>query len=420
MITKYILIINLALCLTIGSSCVSQSDKTNTFSRDTSGSESSSNSNTVKQDDYHGVAFSLDQAGPSKPASVETWLDSHTTIRDAIRLEATSSSNLISNTLVENQYVSWSAADKAALESAFTSEWNWLYRYSNYLSNYGIDQFSMPLYCSECIDDLTSTPNSFPMVILTDDELSKKVYISFVAHTLAVEIGNKVSWSITSLSTANLHHLLNSRSVMQRYGSVGYLFGQPTFQVNDRSKYLGNITPSTPRYAQAFLQKNSLVKSTHLATITALMEWARDNMVHYYYASTYKNMYDHWQYPTQPPVNRVIDGTTSPYYPYFGHWTAGCHGTAGFFKQVLRVVNIPVENILTCGHAILYFPTIGKYLDHGDDPYNQNVKDKASSKDIVNLLITPTTFQSYFGTSPDFLSTSNSYCNNIGRTAREF
>jgi hypothetical protein len=53
-------------------------------------------------------------------------------------------------------------------------------------------------------------------------------------------------------------------------------------------------------------------------------------------------------------MSRVLSGTTSTYpgaVPAFARWTAGCHGTSGCLRNVLRAVNIPVQILRVCGHG---------------------------------------------------------------------
>ena len=93
-----------------------------------------------------------------------------------------------------------------------------------------------------------------------------------------------------------------------------------------------------------------------------------------------------------------MHGTVDANYPTLGtqHWTAGCHGSVGFLSAVLRAVNIPVQPVWVCGHELAYFITEGLYLDHGDGPYNLNVKNSPSP--INSLLIDEATYELWFTT----------------------
>jgi hypothetical protein len=367
------------------------------------------------------TSSNVDVEGPQKPASLAAWLDANPTIKDAIRLE---NSNLPApsfiggGTLSETSWANWSATDKQALSDAFDRAWTWLYETSDPTHNLGTDEFTMPLSCPNCENLLLSNPGDTALTVI-DETTAKTAFFASVAHSLAVEIGGAVSWSVLNSDAATLQKYFNSRSMMHRNNSTtDFIFGSPLGLVDQRVKYIGNSTPATPRYTYAWLVNQGLLKSTHQATIEALLQWARENLSHYYLTSTYTNNNDHWQYPSRPPVSRVIEGTIYAGDPGLHHWTAGCHGTAGFLKSVLKSVNIPVEPLYVCGHAQLYFPSIGKYLDHGDDPYNANVKN--SSLPIANLFLDQATHTAWFSATPDFLDVSDPLCANIGRRTTEF
>ena len=61
---------------------------------------------------------------------------------------------------------------------------------------------------------------------------------------------------------------------------------------------------------------------------------------------------------------------------------------------MLRAVNIPVQPVWVCGHELAHFMTENLYLDHGDDPYNANVKN--SNSPILSLLIDEATYTAWF------------------------
>jgi hypothetical protein len=163
----------------------------------------------------------------------------------------------------------------------------------------------------------------------------------------------------------------------------------------DEEWELGNVTesayclPLPGADAYDFLLDNGMLYESQLLTIGALIEWAR-GLTHFFGALTPENSLYHWGYCGAPPAARMIEGTTAgddpPMSPHPGwgaplgkhHFTAGCQGTVSFIRSILRSVNIPVglmqHNECTPGqrggHAAAWFPTEGKYLVHGDDPYD--------------------------------------------------
>ena len=126
-------------------------------------------------------------------------------------------------------------------------------------------------------------------------------------------------------------------------------------------------------------------------TVSKLLEWFRDNdIVHFADGFYFGNVFNHWQYMGMTPVSYLIKQTTCEHHyipgvdfaqdeerPHTcpegqrGHFTAGCWGTDGFVKSVLRTLNIPVRIRTKAWHnqAEFLFPEYSLYLPHGDDPY---------------------------------------------------
>jgi hypothetical protein len=96
------------------------------------------------------------------------------------------------------------------------------------------------------------------------------------------------------------------------------------------------------------------------------------------------------------------------------HWTAGCHGTAGFLRAILRTVNIPVVHDHQCGHALPFFSADGLHLSHGDDPYSSyTFADPPYS--MSELLIDQTKFDSWFGSAVS----DDAKCKNVDKRVEE-
>jgi len=250
---------------------------------------------------------------------------------------------------------------------------------------------------------------------------ARDLYLRWIAVNLAVEMGGHVPWSVTAYTPEQLQVLFDSASFLSLGAGIGAPFnvcaGSPEHpNYLKRKDNLGGSLIAPPRWTLAFLRSTNLVGATRAATIAALLDWCRDNLVHFYGAADYGTMEEHWQYRGLPPITRVIDGTTSthPGAATFAHWTAGCHGTTGLLRNVLRAVNIPVQILRVCGHGQVLFLTEGTYLDHGDDPYQLDFK--AAGLPASDLLIDATTYTAWFGTSQDNHETN---CDNVGRRATE-
>ena len=131
-----------------------------------------------------------------------------------------------------------------------------------------------------------------------------------------------------------------------------------------------------------------------LDSIKALLDWS-SNLVHFYGNSTRENAEAHWGHRYYPTVEQTINGTVRDGESTVRHWTMGCHGTSLFLKNVLRAINIPVRVPFICGHAEVQFVSEGKFMDHGDDPYNSTYTNSQCSAD--HLLLDTETFVERFG-----------------------
>jgi hypothetical protein len=153
-----------------------------------------------------------------------------------------------------------------------------------------------------------------------------------------------------------------------------------------------------------------------------MLDWCRWNLSHYLGSFTPQNAEYHWQYRGKAPVRRIIEGTLllDPQYaagfPTPKHWTPGCWGTSGFLRSLLRVVNIPViPKVCGCGHIVPYFVGAGRYLSHGDDPYNALAKANFPA-DL--LLLDEGTFANWFPfdpNDPQNPADQATACQNVGR-----
>ena len=228
-----------------------------------------------------------------------------------------------------------------------------------------------------------------------------------VAQSLAAEIGSHLPWSLQSYSPSQLAQLFDSREMFRWNASpVGYRI----------DSMHGHIVPAPPLRSYEFLGTSDLIGSTRLDTLANVVDWCRANLVHFSGNTAAANMEDQWQYRGFPPMSRVLAGTIQTSRPEFGamHRTAGCWGTTGFLRALLRVVNIPVKLVTNAGHAQPWFMADSRYLSHGDDPYNALTK-ATPPIPAAQILIDQAKFNSWFG--PGVSETDKS--NNIGRRTRE-
>jgi hypothetical protein len=242
--------------------------------------------------------------------------------------------------------------------------------------------------------------NEFPSTSL-DEDSAWALYLNHVTQNLAVEFWNAVNWSMEDLPPGQLSILLDARAMFTRDASTGHYDIEMT--------EAGVATLAPPDLTYRFLVANDLIGETRVETIGRLLGWCRENLAHFLDGNEAKNMEYQWQYRGFPPISRILEGTPNndprPGYndPNLRHRTAGCHGTNGFLKGVLRTVNIPVaySRPPASGHATPYFPSEVKWMSHGDDPYNSFSKTTPRYPG-EELLIDQTTYDSWFSASmPD-------------------
>lgn len=361
---------------------------------------------------------------------MDDWLAAHPNVANAIRWQYR---NTTSNgyTPIESDkvaYPSWDAGMRQLLRTSFEARYSALCRAVPYTETL----LDPPNNVFNAVNDYFSPP-------YTDFTFahSRDLYVAHVAHSLAIEIGRFVPWSITTYDASSLAILVDSASMMAREPAqqgtdyaIGGAFSPYAHPHRDLNR--GWTIPAPPSVAYRFMRgkgpgaTQNLVSRTRYATIVNLMQWARDSMDHFYGPKTYVNFELTWGYHGLPPVTRILSGTTSaspdrdPADPPFQHWTAGCGGTAGFFRDVLRTVNIPVVVPRVCGHHQIYFPTEGRYLDHGDAPYSGY---GSATFPVEALLIDEATYVAYYGANvhneaqnePD----DSVHCKNVGRHTDE-
>jgi hypothetical protein len=253
-------------------------------------------------------------------------------------------------------------------------------------------------------------------VISTDDAWA--YYKASVAHSLVLEMAGGWPpgavrlpwWTVHVFSADQLAQLFDSREMFHwNTDPAGYQIVLT---------YHGNLVPGPPSYAFDFMVRNNMIATTRLEVIGRLLEWCRGNLAHFPGDTTVKNTEYIWQYPGLTPLVRMIQGTvnTDPNgWPprIFNHWTAGCWGTTGFLRALLRTVNIPVKLVVPSTHAHPWFMTEERYLSHGDDPYDLYYRESGANGQ--DLLIEQATWDAWFGAA----LTDAQRLNNVGRQPSE-
>jgi sugar lactone lactonase YvrE len=348
------------------------------------------------------------------------------------------------------QYSTWSPAQQQALQAAFATAWNW---YENQFAGAGNIPLSDPPTNLLANEAIAQTPTfdendgTAPTLLTWTDAFN--LYLAHVGQSLAIEYGRWLPWTIRDLDSASLRAVLDD-SEMYRYSqkttAAGYSTNYEGFQIagggNDMFPAIttgttqeeGHAIPAPPSVELSYLLDTGVITPVRRRTLGRLIEWGRDNLAHFIGAMSIVTGNDTWQYPGLPPLSRVLNGTASINFPQYGvqHWTAGCHGTSGVFKTLMRSANIPVRFQYTAGHSQLYFPTEVAYFSHSDDPYNQLTK--TASFPGETLFIDPSQWYAWYGdvqvNECDFWDEIEGLCepeygpnpaalNNIGRRPRE-
>jgi hypothetical protein len=229
-----------------------------------------------------------------------------------------------------------------------------------------------------------------------------------VANSLAVEIGQRVPWSLKDYTDLELANLFDSRGMFKRFGVPERY--TVTDQIEKQNVAVGGL-PCPPDISMRFWNSQKLLRPTRRGTIIAFTHWCR-LLQHMGGGMDIKNSEMHWGYRGAPPASRVIEGTV-----YTGpegrdkrkkRHTGGCHGTVSFMRTVLRAINVPVQRTPVFQrmgdgslgeHATAYFMADGLYLSHGDDPYSSFIRYKPSFP-VDEILMDHGRFLSWFSTPP--------------------
>lgn len=350
-------------------------------------------------------------AGRSE-AAIEPWIATHPKVASSLQWETERyvGPGYFSTGRGKVTYYHWTPQQKQDLEDAYQQALTW------YQSANAVDHLNETItYPPVNIED-TSDDNGSPYTSVTQ-EYAWDFYLRWVAWTLVAETQHEFPWSILDYDTEELKVLLDSTSLFARVSSQEYemasgSFAHPNFirRANNR----GGSLAAPPRYTYAFLSKSGLIGANRRETIVNLLNWGSENLVHFFGEGNYGNQEAHWQYRGAPPITRIIEGTIRDTESSPRHWTAGCHGTTGFLRNVLRAANIPVQIANRCGHSQPYFMTEGLFLDHGDDIYNSLFTGLGVSAD--ELLISRETHARWFGDNPD---NNEDYCGDDGGVGRQ-
>jgi hypothetical protein len=211
-----------------------------------------------------------------------------------------------------------------------------------------------------------------------------RTFLAYVAQSLLVEIRRLVSWSVLDADDDELRHLFHSDWLFLPVAG-----GRFAIEGSEGTFIHGRVTPGDPGRTFGFLTREGLIAADRRLTIERLADWCRESLIHEFAGTlgtptllwrtnTRESNDVHWQYEGFAPVERMIAGTErSRDRDVFGgirHWTAGCWGTTGFLRSVLRTANVAVTLDRRCDHAMPHFLRDRVFVSHGDDFYNSRSK----------------------------------------------
>jgi len=377
----------------------------------------------VVRDGYGGSVTSATVHVRVRP-ELTTWLVAHPRVAAAIRWQFRpadlSNAYLAPTDSDKVAWAAWSIQQQADLNQAFLDAKAWFAQGSHQVAMdpAGLTDEPLNQHPQTNLDNLTTIQWVAPAYMW-------KLYVAHVAFTLAQEITHPLPWSLVDDTDETLRYLLDSSVMAWNLPNGNFWMGTyagaypPALRADTRP----HTTFASPMWTYPWLQQAGLIGATRQETIGKVMEWMRGNMTHFFGADTFGNHQAVWQYRGHVPLSKIVGGTIDANNPGYGmqHWTAGCHGSVGFLHAVLRVLNVPVQPVWICGHELAYFPSEKLYLDHGDDPYNQVVRNHPASP-VLNLLIDEATYQAWF--TPDLTvninGTNATALANVGRKAAEF
>ena len=261
---------------------------------------------------------------------------------------------------------------------------------------------------------------AYPWTVLTYGD-AESLYLSLIAQSFVVELTGVVPWSLDEYDNEDFTALFDGRELFYRQyqyclpGQTTFLPGHP---VPDECSDVGlrlddpQSLPAPGPKTLAFLVDEVGIADSAFDTVGNLVEWTRAHMLHYAGSFRADVAEYYWGYRGAVPAAVLMVGTDPiGLHPQqnreigFAHWTAGCHGTNTFYREILRVINLPTRYETAAGHATPHFLNGDVYLSHGDDPYSA-----LSRADFpgTEMLIDQTTYDDWFAEPSQALA-------NIGR-----
>ncbi|HEX7793215.1 MAG TPA: hypothetical protein VF456_02635 [Vicinamibacterales bacterium] len=243
-----------------------------------------------------------------------------------------------------------------------------------------------------------------------------RVYVGTIAHSLALEIGGFLPWSVVSYKPNDLDLIFNDHYVFPiRYVTTGGPVSPPGSFVG----YVpyGDEAIAAPAVLEfEYLVGYDMVRGNHKATIGQILEWTRVNWIHLGGIPPQLDALDTlmhevvWGYRGDPNVAammqpKLLHDPITNQDLFSGQTisiTRGCWGASQFLQAVLRTVNIPVDSVPdepwnpAGGHRTAEFHTIDMALPDGDETWGMRNVDAIPNWAATEILITQQTREAWF------------------------
>jgi hypothetical protein len=323
------------------------------------------------------------------------WLDQNPLVAFSLIWETV---DPVTGDVTPRSYHSWTEYQKADLDWAFYVFYVWLE---------GDLKYNMPIPPDPPFNMIP------PEALITPTGLNSQqawvLYTATVGHSLALEIGGFVPWSVRDYSLNDLMTIF-SGARMFKSGKLTYPILENGTQTT--ATFIGHwiygVTHAIPTNTFRFFVDNDIIRWNHYYTIARFLQWGRKEMAHYGTFSgedptPMEHMYIFWQYYGAPPVVRILEGTPRLWDNHVKSWAKGCSGVSYFLASALRNLNIPAYRLydadLLGGHSVPVFPSIGHTLSHGDDVYGMKMNFPTMDPSYIppeEVLLPMATFNQWF------------------------
>ncbi len=209
------------------------------------------------------------------------------------------------HTVIERTYTQWSPARKQQLNTAFFHAFQWM--------KGGLQTFNGTMLLDPPINQLLQ-PDAAPAQTGLATDAAWQLYLNTIAHSLAVEIGGFVPWSITGYTTDELQTLFHSKYMF----NAGWLNSWANYP--DPTPWFGyqpagDTMEAPPTTFFQFLVDNDMIRGNHEATIERLIDWSRFHLLHILdwediSALAFEGW---WDYRGASPASRILAGTIGRY-----------------------------------------------------------------------------------------------------------